>query len=83
MNVENAVNLNYMPYALPKCLVGRVVPEAYSRWLQRKAVALVKRDRGRGNKSATISGYKQAIHKAVIASAGCDAYTAKILIGPS
>lgn len=51
----------------------------YSRWLQRKAEAHVKSDRRRGNPNATISTYKQAIHKAVVASGGRDAYTGENL----
>lgn len=66
-------------YEFPQCLVGRVEPKAYSLWLQRKAIAHVRRDRKRGNTSATVSRYKQAIHKAVIASNGCDAYTGEEL----
>lgn len=45
------------------------------RWLQRKAIAHVRCDRKRGNTIATVSGYQRAIHNAVIASNGCDAYT--------
>ncbi|MBW8074723.1 MAG: hypothetical protein GJU74_04995 [Metallibacterium scheffleri] len=51
----------------------------YSRWLQRKAAAHVKRDRRRGNSNATVSAYKQAIHNAVVASGGRDAYTGEDL----
>lgn len=68
-----------MLYAFPQCLAGKVAPEVYSRWLQRKAAAHVRRDRKRGNVGATISDYKQAIHKVVIASNGCDAYTGESL----
>lgn len=68
-----------MPYDFPQCLVGRVAPEVYSRWLQRKAVAHVKRDRKRGNTNATTTEYKQAIHCVVVKSSGRDAYTGEEL----
>ena len=52
-----------------------ITREVYVRWLQRKAMAHVKRDRKRGNESASVSEYKRAIHKAVCASQGKDDYT--------
>jgi hypothetical protein len=66
-------------YEFPECLVGKVKPEVYFRWLQRKATTHARRDRKRGNASATISRYKQAIHNAVTVSSGCDAYTGEEL----
>lgn len=42
-------------------------------------MAHVKRDRKRGNLSATIEIYKEAIHKAVCLSDGADAYTGEPL----
>ena len=48
---------------------------AYERWLHRRALAHVKRDRKRGNSNALIAKYKSAIHEAVIMSEGRDAYT--------
>jgi hypothetical protein len=62
-------------FDLPPFLNGIVTREAYVRWLQRKAEAHVKRDRARGNNSASITEYKRAIHDAVCASGGRDAYT--------
>lgn len=47
----------------------------YERWLHRKALAHVKRDRTRGNATATNEEYKIAIHQAVCESAGKDVYT--------
>ncbi|HAS4580096.1 TPA: hypothetical protein I6876_003388 [Vibrio cholerae] len=47
----------------------------YERWLHRKALAHVKRDRARGNATATNEEYKIAIHQAVCESDGKDAYT--------
>ena len=62
-------------FDLPPFLDGIVTREAYVRWLQRKAVAHVKRDRKRGNIAATISEYKRAVHDAVWTSNGRDIYT--------
>ncbi len=62
-------------YELPGFLVGVVTQAKYDRWLQRKAVAHVRRDRQRGNRGAKIAEYKVAIHNAVIRSDGLDAYT--------
>jgi len=62
-------------YQLPGFLVGVVTQAKYDRWLQRKAVGHVRRDRQRGNRGAKIAGYKVAIHKAVTGSEGLDAYT--------
>ena len=56
--------------------MSKLVEQAtYERWLHRKALAHVKRDRGRGNESATNEEYKMAIHQAVCVSNGKDAYT--------
>ena len=66
-------------YELPEFLKG-VVPQAkYERWLHRKAVAHVRRDRKSGNTSATNEEYKLAIHEAVRGSKGVDAYTGETL----
>jgi hypothetical protein len=51
-------------YGLPAFLVGTVTREQYERWLHRKAVAHVRRDRKRGNATATNEAYKIAIHRA-------------------
>ena len=60
-------------------LIGRVTElvsqDTYERWLHRKALAHVKRDRARGNTTATNEEYKIAIHKAVCECDGKDAYT--------
>ncbi len=66
-------------YPLPECLAGRVTAMAYRKWLHRKAKAHVGRDRARGNKSASVSDYKSAIHQAVDLSGGVDAYTGEKL----
>jgi len=66
-------------YQIPKFLEGTVTQAHYERWLHRKAVTHVKRDRNRGNKTATNVEYKIAIHKAVSDSEGKDAYTGEEL----
>lgn len=66
-------------FELPIFLDEVVTREAYVRWLQRKAAAHVNRDRKRGNDYATVSEYKRAIHNAVCASQGRDAYTGEQL----
>lgn len=62
-------------YDLPECLQGCVERAVYRRWLQRKAAAHARRDRRRGNGAATVAAYKRAIHEAIVATGGCDAYT--------
>jgi|SRR5579872_6941985 len=66
-------------HSLPPFLEGMVDSEAYEKWLARKVVAHVDRDRGRGNSSATRATYKEAIHAAVLLSNGRDAYTGEQL----
>ena len=62
-------------YQLPAFLEEIQTQESYERWLHRKALAHVRRDRRRGNERATNAEYKFAIHEAVIESEGFDAYT--------
>ena len=66
-------------YKLPSFLNESCTPEAYRRWLTRKARTHVKRDRARGNDSATIEEYKKAIHLAVERCGGLDEYTGRPL----
>ena len=66
-------------YQLPQFLSNTIDQSAYEKWLQRKASGHVRRDRGRGNTTATVSEYKVAIHKAVCESNGNDAYTGEAL----
>jgi hypothetical protein len=70
---------NPWKYQLPHFLRGTLDQAIYERWLQRKAVAHVKRDRKRGNTAAMIEAYKVAIHQAVSLSKGLDAYTGETL----
>lgn len=66
-------------YGLPAFLNGTVTQAQYERWIRRKARAHVKRDRRRGNPSATNEEYNLAIHRAVIESDGRDFYTVEPL----
>jgi hypothetical protein len=66
-------------FDLPVFLEGSVERETYVRWLQRKASAHVRRDRRRGNGTASVAGYKRAIHEAVCKSQGKDCYTGEEL----
>jgi hypothetical protein len=61
-------------YGLPAYLRRGVDQKVYERWLHRKAVVHVRRDRKRGNRTATNESYKVAIHKAVVESDGTDPY---------
>jgi len=62
-------------YQIPQFLSGVVDQKIYERWLHRKAMAHVRRDRNRSNETATNEKYKIAIHQAVCESDGQDAYT--------
>lgn len=63
----------------PAFLDDVVSPEAYHRWICRKARAHCIRDRARGHTAASVSLYKDAIHHAVEGSMGLDAYTGEKL----
>lgn len=62
-------------YQLPAFLDGFITQSHYERWLQRKAMAHVKRDTKRWGNKVTNEQYKIAIHRAVELSQGKDAYT--------
>lgn len=66
-------------YPLPDFLAGRCTPEAYYKWLHRRTLAHVKRDRKRGHAAATREAYMAAIHSAVLKSGGFDTYTGEQL----
>ena len=66
-------------YAIPAFLAAIVTQAIYLRWLHRKAIAHIRRDRKRGNERETNETYKIAIHRAVCASGGRDAYTGEAL----
>lgn len=66
-------------YSRPPFLPTIITTKQYKDWLQDKAMTHCRRDRKRGNSTATISEYKTAIHNAVIASNGLDDYTGEPL----
>ena len=67
-------------WGIPSFLLRQIDQETYGKWLQRKAVARVVRDRKHGNSEhATVASYKAAIHAAVVMSQGKDAYTGERL----
>jgi hypothetical protein len=67
-------------YSLPECLVGRCTQQQYTKWLHRKAVAHVRRDRIRQERGViTVSKYKEAIHDAVRFGGDKDYYTGEPL----
>jgi hypothetical protein len=66
-------------YALPSFLAGITTQEVYLRWLGRKSIAHVRRDKKRGNTTAVNELYKIAIHHAVVVSNGRDHYTGEML----
>lgn len=53
--------------------------DEYRKWIRRRAMAHVQRDRKRRNTVASVSSYKAAIHAAVLESNGNDAYTGEPL----
>jgi hypothetical protein len=67
-----------LQYIVPDFLQGHCDQKKYSRWLQRKAAAHVKRDRKRDRECA-VAQYKAAIHAAVCESQGKDFYTGELL----
>ena len=69
-----------LKYQLPDFVSATPLTQAgYQRWLHGRAVAHVKRDKKRGNTTATNETYKVAIHDAVIRSGGVDHYTGEPL----
>jgi hypothetical protein len=65
-------------YSVPNAIKAHCDQIRYSRWLQRKAAAHVKRDRRR-NRSCAIAQYKAEIHAAICESQGRDFYTGEQL----
>lgn len=66
-------------YQLPDFLASKATQASYEKWLHGRAVAHVKRDKKRGNKSTGNEAYKMAIHRAVIHCGGHDHYTGEAL----
>jgi hypothetical protein len=65
-------------YSLPNFLIGILPQERYTKWLDAKAKAHVKRDL-KLRPDITKIEYKKKIHEAVIRSEGKDAYTGEAL----
>ncbi|SMM98634.1 Protein export cytoplasm protein SecA ATPase RNA helicase (TC 3.A.5.1.1) [uncultured Candidatus Thioglobus sp.] len=66
-------------YQLPDFLTDSHSQGDYEKWLQRKSQSHLKRDRKRGNITATGKEYKEAIHQAVCDCNGLDVYTGEWL----
>jgi hypothetical protein len=66
-------------YQTPDFVAVDVKQVTYERWLHWRAVAHVRRDKKRGNKTATTEVYKMAIHLAVQSCGGNDHYTGEKL----
>jgi hypothetical protein len=69
-------------YPLPSFLEGRLAPAVYYKWLNVKAITLLKRDRKRKKAyavAATMPVYKSKIHNAVNAGGERDPYTGEEL----
>ncbi len=64
---------------LPTFLGGVISYDDYNRWLEGKAKSHVIRDRKRGFRDTSVSGYISDIHDAVLESGGCDFYTGEEL----
>ena len=79
MAVQFRKLLSMKKYPLPAFFPTELTQPKYERWLYRKAMSHVRRDKKRGNKTATIEDYKKAIHRAVEESHGIDAYTGEQL----
>lgn len=66
-------------YQIPDFLAPTLNQQRYEKWLQGRARAHHRRDKKRGNPSATNAEYKRAIHSAVTTSDGRDYYTGESL----
>ena len=66
-------------YAMPIALRGMCEETAYKKWLHRKAVAHVIRDRKRWPFTGSVADYKKAIHQAVLQAGKHDSYTGEEL----
>jgi hypothetical protein len=68
-----------LKYLRPDFAAVKVTQKRYEKWLHGRAVAHVRRDRRRGNPTATTKVYKTEIHGAVLHSGGLDHYTGESL----
>jgi hypothetical protein len=66
-------------YVVPLALDDKCSQADYTHWLYGKAAAHVKRDKKRGNITATTKLYRDAIHKAVCEGGDRDAYIGRPL----
>lgn len=66
-------------YQRPDFLSSKPTQISYENWLDGRAAAHVRRDKKRGNTTATNESYKVAIHRAVLQSGGRDHYTGELL----
>jgi hypothetical protein len=66
-------------YQRPGFLDALVTQERYERWLRGRTAAHIRRDRERGNNSASGEVYRAAMHAAVVISGGVDHYTGEAL----
>lgn len=67
-------------YQIPDFVTAaNLTQSAYERWLYVRAAAHSKRDKKKGNTTATIEAYKVAIHRAVLHCGGRDSYTGELL----
>ncbi len=67
-------------YQIPSCIGAQCTQAQYSKWLYRRAVAHVKRDRKRnGQRSCSVADYKAQTHAAVIGGRNRDSYTGEAL----
>jgi hypothetical protein len=62
-------------YKIPDSLSGKIDQAKYLKWLNHTAQTHVRRDKKRGNRAATVSEYKKAIHCTVCSHGERDAYT--------
>lgn len=66
-------------YEIPGWFPKHVTQVRYTKWLGRKAASHLRRDKRRAGNTSTVADYKAAIHAAVVASNGLDAYTGEQL----
>src|SRR5437868_2815998 len=75
---KRETSMSTLLYAVPDAIKSHCDQLRYSRWLHRKAMAHVKRDRKR-HRVCTVAQYKTEIHAAICESQGKDFYTGELL----
>jgi hypothetical protein len=68
-----------LKYQIPAFLASEITQPKYQKWLSGRAVAQLRRDKKRGNTTATTEAYKLAIHQAVSRCGAYDDYTGELL----